>query len=131
MVSSAPHNFVKLTEVNPELADLPKIDISDDSFNYMLELYMEDYIALAIPMSRSQMHHIANAVMTGIHYMFPTDKDNDEDAIYLKKILKKDEAWAVIKNVLGFDFDGNPGGNTIWLTEDLHTNILSKPKKVD
>ena len=37
--------------------------------------------------------------------------------------------WAVIKNVLGFYFYGNPGENTIWLTEDRRTNILSKLKK--
>ena len=41
--------------------------------------------------------------------MFPPDKDDKEDAIYLKKILKKESAWAIIKNVLGFEFDGNPG----------------------
>ena len=37
----APHKSVKLTEVNPEFAELPKSDISDDPFNYMLEVYMD------------------------------------------------------------------------------------------
>ena len=40
--SLASHKFVKLTEVNPEFAELPKIDILDDPFNYTLEVYMED-----------------------------------------------------------------------------------------
>ena len=35
-------------------------------------------------------------------YVFPPDKDDKEDAIFLKKILKKEAAWKVIKNVLGF-----------------------------
>ena len=37
----------------------------------------------------------------------------------------------MIKNVLGFKFDGNPGGHTIWLTEDRHIYILKKIEKVD
>ena len=64
--------------------------------------------------------------MTGIHDLFPPDKGFKEDAISLKKILKKESAWEIIKNVLGFEFDGNPGEHTIWLTEDSHTNILTK-----
>ena len=40
--SLAPHKFVKLTEVNPDFAELPKSDILDDPFNYMLEVYMDD-----------------------------------------------------------------------------------------
>ena len=47
--SLVPHKFVKLTEVNPEFAELPQIDILDDTFNCMLEVYMDKYIALEIP----------------------------------------------------------------------------------
>ena len=56
--------------------------------------------------------------MTGIHYVFPPEKDDEEDGISLKKILKKEGAWAIIKNVLGFEFDGNPGEHTTWITEE-------------
>ena len=110
MGSLAPHNFVKLTEVNPEFMDLPKVYLLDNLFNYMLEVYMENYIALDIPRIRDQLHNFSNAVVTGIHDVFAPDKDDEKDAIYLKKILRKEGAWAVIKNVLRFDFDVNPGG---------------------
>ena len=40
--SFSPQNFVKSTETNPEFAELPKSDISEDPFNYMLEVYMDD-----------------------------------------------------------------------------------------
>ena len=63
---------------------------------------MDDCIALAIPRSQDQLHHVANAITTGIHYVFTPDKDDKEDAISLKKILKKESAWAIIKYVLGF-----------------------------
>ena len=89
---------------------------------------MDDYIALDIPRIHDQLHHVTNAIMTGVHYVFPPYKDDKEYSIYLKKILKKESAWAIIKNVMGFVFDGNPGENTIWLTEDRRTNIITKLK---
>ena len=87
---------------------------------------MDDYIALDIPRSQDQLHHVTNAPMTGIHDAFPLEKYDKEDAISIKKILKKEAARAIIKNVLGFKFDGNPGEHTIWLIEDRCTNILVK-----
>ena len=85
---------------------------------------MDDYIALAVPRSQYQLHHVANSIMTGIHDFFSPDKDDKEDAISLNIIMEKEAAWEIIKNVLGFEFDGNPGEHTICLTEDLRTNIL-------
>ena len=90
---------------------------------------MDDYIVLAIPNSQDQQHNVANAIMTGIHDMFPLDKDDKEDAISLNKILKREATWATIKNVLGFEFYGNPGENTICITEECRTDILTKLKK--
>ena len=63
--------------------------------------------------------------------MFPPDNDDEEDAISLKIFLKNEGSWAVIKNVLGFDFDGNPGEHILWLADDRHTSILTKTKKTD
>ena len=71
MVSLAPHKFVRLTEVNPEFAELPKSNISDDPCNYMMEIYMDDYVALDILTSRDQPHNVANALMKGIHDVLP------------------------------------------------------------
>ena len=95
----------------------------------MLEVYMDDYIVLAIPNIQDQLHHVANEIMTGINDVFPPDKNEKEDAISINKILKKEDAWATINNVLGFEFDGNPGEHTIWLTEDRRTYILTTLKK--
>ena len=58
MGSLAPHKFLKLMEVNPDFSELPKSDISDDLFNYMMEVYMDDYITLEIPRSQDQLHHV-------------------------------------------------------------------------
>ena len=100
--SLSPHNFVKLTEVDSDFAELPKTYTSNEPLNYMLELYMDDYITLAIPRIQDQLHHVAKAIMTWIHDMFPPEKDDKEDAISFKKILKKEATWTNIENVLGF-----------------------------
>ena len=45
--------------------------------------------------------------------MLPPYKDDKEDVISFKKILKKEATWEIINNVLGFEFYGNPGEHTI------------------
>ena len=87
--SFALHKFVKLREVNPDFAEVPKSDVLDDPFSYMMELYMDNYIVLAIPRSRSQLHNVANSIMTGIHDVFLPYKYDEEYAISLNKIIKK------------------------------------------
>ena len=37
--------------MNSEIAELKEKDTSKESFNYMLEVYVDDYIVLAIPKS--------------------------------------------------------------------------------
>ena len=128
VVSLAPHKFVKLTEVNPDFVELTKSYILDEPFNYMMEVYMDDYIALSIPRSQDQLHHVFNAIMTGIHDFFHPDKDDKEYSISLKKILKNEGAWEIIQNLLGFEFDGNPWEYIIWLTEDRRNDISKKLK---
>ena len=63
---------------------------------------MDDYIVLDIPKIQDQLHHVANTIMTQIHDVFLPDKYYKEDAISLKKVLKKEAVRATIKNVLGF-----------------------------
>ena len=84
---------------------------------------------LDIPRTQDQLHHVVNAIMTGIHDVFPPDKYDKEDSISLIKIMKKESAWAIIKNVLVFEFDGNQGEYIVCLTEDRCTDILTKLKK--
>ena len=124
--SLAPHKFLKLTEINLEFAEIPQEDSSEDLLNYMIWVYMYDYIGLAIPSSRVQLHHVINSVVTVMHDVFPLYKDYDKDSISLKKTFKRDVNWEVIKNVLGFEFDGNPRDHIIWPTDDHRTDILAK-----
>ena len=50
---------------------------------------MDDYIVLAIPRIQDKLHHLSNTIITGSHDVFPTDKYDKENGIFLKKILKR------------------------------------------
>ena len=115
------HKFITKTEQHPELHDLPQNETGP--LKFMLEVYMDDYIGLAIPTSISQLRHYANAVMYGIHDVFPPDDDDDNDPISNKKLMKMDGSWATIKDILGLTFDG--ANKTIWLESDKRDILLT------
>ena len=56
---------------------------------YMIEVYMDDYIALEMGRSRAKLLHEEMGVMTGIHYVFPPDAKDEDYLISLMKILKR------------------------------------------
>ncbi len=45
--------------------------------------------------------------------MFPADEEDYEDPLLLKKLKKLEGAWVLIKDILGFEFDGI--NKTLWL----------------
>ena len=57
--------------------------------------------------------------MQGVHDAFPPDKDDGNDSLSLKKLVNKEGEWALLKDMLGFDFDG-----------DLKTMQLEEKKRV-
>jgi hypothetical protein len=84
-----------------------------------LDVYVNDFIQLAIATSRQQLEHVANAVLTGIHDVFPAHDSPGEDPISRKKLLNHDGQWSVHKDLLGFSFCGQPGE---------HCMVLERPK---
>jgi hypothetical protein len=50
---------------------------------------------MAIATSQEQLEHVANAVMHGIHDVFPADETDSDDPISFKKLLKKEGQWAL------------------------------------
>jgi len=93
---------------------------------YMIEVYMDDYISMAIPRSKEDLQHVANAVMKGVHDVFPEDEVDQNDPISYKKLLKLEAMWSLTKDILGFTFDGD--NKTIWL-EDAKREVLLKTLK--
>ena len=90
---------------------------------YMVEAYVDNYIALIIPTSQEQLRHVANGVMMGVHDVFPADAVDAEDPLSLKKITKFESMWALHEDVLGFTFDGVE--KNIWLETPKCDTILT------
>ena len=116
------HKFLSKTEQHPEIHELPRTETTS-ALKFMLEVYMDDYIGLAIPTSLAQLRHYSNAVMYGIHDVFPPDADDDNDPISNKKLMKKDGSWATVKDILGLTFDGV--NKTIWLEQDKRDALIT------
>ena len=97
----------------------------DEKLQYLVEVYVDDFILLAVPTSHEQLVHIANLIMGVIHDVFPVDDDGENDPLSLKKILKLESMWALHKDILGFTFDGMD--KEIWLeapTRDVLLTIM-------
>ena len=125
-VGSLPdHKFIEHTIQGKDVATLPQTS-SDKSLSYMVEVYVDDYISLAIPTSQQQLRHVANAVMSGVHSVFPADEDDENDPLSLKKLKKLEGMFALLKEILGFEFDGIE--KTIWLAESKRDVLLTTLK---
>jgi hypothetical protein len=81
-------------------------------------------MSLVIPVSKQQLQHTADAIMTGIHDVFPVDNSNDDDNPILEKKQKKGEGqYSTVKTLLGFDFDGI--SKTMWLEAAKREKLLT------
>jgi hypothetical protein len=61
---------------------------------------------LIISATKEEMLHIATAVMTGIHNVFPKDDNNNNDPILLKKMKKEESQLSTQKTLLSLEFNG-------------------------
>lgn len=87
-------------------------------------MYVDDYLAMAITTLQEQVQHVANADMQGVHNVLLADKEDYSDPLSLKKLKKKEEEFALLNDMLVFDFDGGKydavgGKNTIVFASDL------------
>ena len=97
-VGQGPINaLVAHSKTSPAYAALPAISPGDaDPFKYLIEVYVDDFMGLAIPTRRRTLDHMANGVMCGIHDVFPQEDNSENDPISLKKLLQQDWAWDTI-----------------------------------
>ena len=114
------HKFEIYTKGDSAYQDLPPTATGE--MKYLVEVYVDDFISLAIPTSQEQLDHVARGVLQGIHDVFPANDDDSMDAIALKKLLKEDGKWMLEKDLLGFMFDGDE--KTLWLEEPKRLALL-------
>jgi hypothetical protein len=121
MGTLAEHKFTEHAMKNEALAALPE-QCKVKEFKYTIGVYVDDFTALAQAKSRQQLEHLTKAMMHGIHDVFPPDTEDANDPISLKKLLKLEGEWAVLKELLGFEFDGEK--KTMILAESKRTHLL-------
>ncbi len=124
LVNSLPrHKFKKHVVEAPEYEALLEMGKESDEFMYMVEVYVDDLMSLVIPVTREQHRHFANAIMHGIHNLFPPDEDDSNDPISEKKLKKGEGRYETRKTLLGFDFDGK--AKTMWLKDAKREKLLT------
>ena len=88
---------------------------------------MDDFIGAVIPVAQSQLNHVANSIMHGIHDVFPPEPTPASDPISVKKLERQEGSWATVKDILGITFDGE--AKTLWLAPDKRDAIIGKLKQ--
>ena len=101
------HKFTAYAMKGADAQALPEKVSNNRGFAYFVDVYVDDFIPMAIATSKEQLEHISTAVMMGIHDVFPASEDAAVDPISLKKLEKGEGEWALLKEILGFDFDGD------------------------
>ena len=119
------HPLLPHTQGSSEATSLPLTSTND--LRYLLEVYMDDFIALAIPASQQHLDHVASSTMFGIHDVFPPAKVTADDPISERKLLKGEGQWANVKEVLGMTFDGVE--KTIWLSHEKRNALILMLKR--
>ncbi|KAL7458421.1 hypothetical protein ACHAWC_009998 [Mediolabrus comicus] len=115
------HKFEAYTKGDAAYQQLPAK--SDGPLRYLIEVYVDDFIPLAIARSKEQLDHVARGMMEAIHDVFPPNEKDEEDPIALKKLKKGDGTWMLEKDILGFMFNGDE--KTLWLEEEKRLALLA------
>ncbi len=80
--SLPPHKFKKYVVGNPDYQGLLAGGSMDDmGYLYVVEVYVNNFMSLFIPMRRVQLRHVDNAIMNGIHDVFPPNDIDSKDPI--------------------------------------------------
>ena len=123
-VGSLPtHKFEKYAVCNIDYATLPGGTATKTGFLYMVEVYVDDFMSIVIPVSQEQLGHVVTAVMTSIHDVFPKDAMESNDLISEKRLIKEEGQFATLKTLLGFEFDGT--AKTMWLEAAKREKLLT------
>jgi hypothetical protein len=117
------HKFKKYIVEAMEFANLLELELNVQGFWYMVEVYVDNFMSLVIPVSREQLCHVANAIMHGIHGVFPPDAEDSKDPILEKKLKKGKGMYETRKTLLGFDFNGK--AKTMWLESAKCKKLLT------
>ena len=63
------------------------------NLQFLLEVFVDNFIGVAIPESKDELDHCANGIQLGIYDVFPEATIDDEDPISLKKAKEGNTQW--------------------------------------
>jgi len=78
-------------------------------FVNMLEVYVDDFCAMAQSTNAAELRHVSRALLHSAHNVFPLPEISGlggEDSISLKKLKEGEGEWETRKELLGWIFDG-------------------------
>lgn len=104
--------------------------ISPEELVNLIEVFVDDYIAISNAPTKRQLLHISRAMLHGIHSIFPPPDVTGhagEDPIAQKKMLEGEGLWQDCKEILGWIFDGK--AYTISLPQKKIEKIIAEINK--
>ncbi len=82
------HKFDNHVSGNEATTELPDTPITNKRMRYLIEVYVNDFMAFVIPTTKDDVRHVGRAVMHGIHDVCPANDNNANDPISEKKLIK-------------------------------------------
>jgi hypothetical protein len=116
------HKFDDLVSVDDAVGKLLDTPATNKHMQYLIEVYVDNFMAIVIPTTRHDITHVGRVVMHKIHEVFPTDDNNANTPVSKNKLLKGEGVMSTTKTILGFDFDGVE--KTMWLESAKRDQLL-------
>ncbi len=117
------HKFDKLVSADDAVGELPDMPTTNKHLRYLIEVYVNNFMAIVIPTTRQDVTHVGQAVMHGIHNIFLADDNDANDPISKNKLIKGEGTMSTTKTIFGFDFDGVE--KTMWLESTKCDQLLT------
>jgi hypothetical protein len=117
------HTFDALVAGHATMAELPETYKTQQHMQYLIEVYVDDFMALIIPTSKEEVTHVGQAIMHGIHDVFPEHENDTTNPIAKNKLFKGEGQMSTTKMLLGFNFNGKD--KTMWLETAKRDQLLT------
>jgi hypothetical protein len=75
------HKFDELVSTDDAVGELPDTPATNKHLQYLIEVYVNNFMVIVILTTPQDVTHVGQAVMHGIHDIFPADDNDANDPI--------------------------------------------------